>query len=109
MFDKTAARFSDRFKSFAPEIASEKTYAARSAKSLRAKFDDLAADGQKFRNFLGFIRSRNPRAVTKDETISMAIAKFPHSMWRYHSAYKAFKSHLKISYDFSVSGALANS
>lgn len=69
--DQTAARFTetlfvDKFKAFAPQDATDKTYVARTAKAVRTKFDEVATDLQKFHDTLRMIRASNPTGVTRD-------------------------------------------
>lgn len=52
-----------------------KCYGDGSAKSVRAKFDEVAADVQIFRESLRMINASNPTGITEDEKLSMAIAK----------------------------------
>lgn len=123
--DQTAGRFKktmfERFKTFAPELCSEKTYGARTAKAVRAKFDEVSADLQKFRESLRFIHSCNPTGVTEDGIFSMAVAKhlgkrttmsydakdYPHDLWKSHLAFKILKTHPKYSDDAVVSNIVA--
>lgn len=124
--DKTVARFREtifeKFKSLARPDANDRTYAARSARSVRAKFDEVAADIQKFRDALRLIRSSNPTGVTEGEIFSMEIYKhlgkrkvmsydarsFPHSIWRNHLDFKAVRTHPKFSEDGSMYGGELN-
>lgn len=64
-----------KFKSLAPPSAHPETYQARSGKAMRAKFEELSADIQKFWEALRLICTSNPTGVTEDEVLSMAIAK----------------------------------
>lgn len=54
---------------------SEKSYAKRTQKAVRAKFDKVTADVQKFRAAICLICTSNPTGVTQDEVMSMAIPK----------------------------------
>lgn len=121
--DQTAGRFREtmfaKFKTFAPPDSSDKTYGGRTSKSVRAKFDELAADIQKFREALRRVGVSNPSGVTRDEILSMAIAihlghrdtmsydarSYPHSEWKNHLAYKVLMNHPKFSDEGSVSSA----
>ena len=62
-------------------------YEGRSAKSVKLRFDFVAADIQKFQKSLRLITSSNTTGITEKELIAMAIA------------VHVGKSH-KISYDF---------
>lgn len=107
--DQTAARFKatlfTKFSSFAPADASEKVYGGRTPKSVRAKFDEVSADVQKFRGALRKVTSSFPTGCSDTEVLSMAIAihmgkrsdmsyeakMYPHSSWRNHLAYKILR------------------
>lgn len=113
--DQTAGRFKstmfEKFKELGPNDVHDKRYGGRSAKSARAKFEEVAADVQKFRDAILRVRASNPTGVTEDEVLSMSIAVhfgkrdkmsyearcFPHAQWRSHLAYKVLQSHPKFS------------
>ena len=112
--DQTSRTFKEtlfeRFKEFAPSVASDKTYGARNVKAVRAKWDEIAADVQKFRFSLRVIKACNPTEVVEDQVISMEIAKhlgkrkamsydakdFSHTEWKNHLAYRALRNHPKF-------------
>lgn len=125
--DQTAARFRatlfDRFKALAPVGASDKTYGGRTAKSARAKFDEISADVQKFRDSLRKVTVCQPSGVNSSNILSMAIAihmgrrtamdynarDYPHTEWRNHLAYAVLKDHPKFSDEGMAYGALTSS
>lgn len=120
--DQTATRFREtmfeKYKSFAPKGCSRKSYGGRSPKSVRAKFNEVATDIQKFREALRCIRAANPTGVTEHEVISMSIAKhlgkrsgmsyevrsYLHSEWKNNLAYEVLRLHPKLSDERSASG-----
>lgn len=71
--DQTAARFRERLfdilKYFAPfqQYDLDETYGGRSAKSVRSRLDDVAADVQKCRQVLRIVEDSNPTSVSEDE------------------------------------------
>lgn len=120
--DQTAGRFRStmfqKFKEMAPVGSNEKTYGGRTPKSVRAKFDEISADVQKFRSAIKRVQSCNPTGVTINEIISMSIAVhlgkrdsmsyeargYPHTQWRNHLAYAVLKTQPKFC-DESVSSS----
>lgn len=83
---------------------------------MKAKFDEISDDIQRFREVLRLISSTNPKGVTEDEVLSMAMVKhlgnrtgmfydarsFPHAEWKFHLAYKVLRSLAKYSDESSV-------
>lgn len=113
--EQTAGRFRctmfARFKELEPRDSSKKTYGGRTAKSVRAKFDEVAADVQNFRHPFRLFRACNPTGVTQDEVLSMEISVhlgkrkymayeapyFPHCQWRKHLSFRVLSLHPKLS------------
>lgn len=95
----------ERFCSLAPPGSSSKQYHGRQLRPVRAKWEAMAADCQKFRAALRFIRACKPTGVTEDEIMCMAVAKhlgkrtsmnydartFPEDKWVYHLAFRVLR------------------
>lgn len=105
--------FNKMFKTFAekaPPGANEKQYGARKLKACRSKWEQIAADVQKFRSALRHISACKPTGVNAENMLSMAIAKhlgkrksmsydakdFPHHRWLHHLAFKVLRNHPKF-------------
>lgn len=121
----------ERFCSLAPEGANSKQYHGRQPRPVRAKWDAMAADCQKFRSAIRFIRACKPTGVSENEIVSMAIAKhlgkratmsydarsFPHYKWVYNQAFAVLRRIPKFRDDIAMvnheggaeTGSVANS
>lgn len=77
VIDQTAASFPTtlfkKFKTLTPSDASEKAYGERTAKSVWAKFDELAADIQKFKDPLQRVLSSQHSGLSEANILSMTM------------------------------------
>ena len=104
------------FNSLARQSASAKTYVGRTAKSCKTKIDVMAADFQKFRDFLLVVKALKPTGVQDHQICSMAVdmhlgkrdgmtyqaTDFPHWNCPCHLAIKVLKKHPKFAPDTAV-------
>lgn len=65
----------EKYKTSAPADENTKTYSARSARSAKAKSDDVVVNVQKFKDELRLNRGSNPTEGTEDKIILMPIEK----------------------------------
>lgn len=126
--DQTATRFANTIYSSFIERApddplTKERYRLRSAKSVKLRFDTIAADIQKFQKSLRLVHSCSPTGTTDQQVLSMAIAihvgkinrmsyefkDLDHDVWLYHLAYKALKNHPKFMFQSSATTSTAPS
>lgn len=121
--DKTKEHFGGttfaKYKTPGPTTGAHKSYCARYAKLVKAKFDKIAAVVKKFRKSLRFICAAQPSGVTENEVLSMEIGKhlrnrdgksydarsYPHAEQKFHLTYKVLRFNPKFVHEGSMSGA----